>query len=181
MHREVLARGHRAQVVHIAALNPGNKGHAKLAGEKRILAIGFLAAPPAWIAKDVDVGRPERQSIKNAMVALALRLVVLAAGLGRDDVAHRVHQRGVPRCAHADSLRKDRRVAGARHSVKRLIPRLVVGNAKPRDGCCPVLELVGLLIQGHPSHQVMCPLSRRQTGVLIRRRGLLCQRDWADE
>ena len=29
------------------------------AGQEGIFAVGFLPAAPAWIAKDVDVGRPD--------------------------------------------------------------------------------------------------------------------------
>ena len=38
------------------------------AGEERIFAVGFLAAAPARIAKDVDVGRPEIEALEDLAV-----------------------------------------------------------------------------------------------------------------
>ncbi len=78
VHGKVLAGGHRAQVVQVSALHAADKGHAHLGGQERVFAVGLLAAAPARIAKDVDVRRPEGQPEKDAVVALPLRLVVLA-------------------------------------------------------------------------------------------------------
>ena len=82
VHGEVLAGGDGAQVVQVVALHAVNEGHAQPAGEERIFAVGLLAAAPAGIAKDVDVGRPEGEAVKDAVVAFALRLVVFGAGFG---------------------------------------------------------------------------------------------------
>ena len=91
--RVVLGRGDRLEVFGIVALHAGDEGHAQLGGEKGIFAVGFLPAPPAGIAKDVDVGRPEIEAEEDAVVPFALRLVVLGASLGGDGFAFLVdHQ-----------------------------------------------------------------------------------------
>ena len=97
VHREVLAGRDGAQVLEVVALHAADEGNAHAAGQERIFAVGLLAAAPARIAKDVDVGRPERESVKDAVVAFALRLVVLGAGLVGDHVAHAVQHRCGPR------------------------------------------------------------------------------------
>ena len=83
VHGEVLAGGHGAKMIEVVALHAADKGDAQPAGEERIFAVGLLAAAPARIAEDVDVGRPEGQAIEDAVIALALRLVVLGAGFRR--------------------------------------------------------------------------------------------------
>ena len=170
----MLACGHGAQVVQIAALNAGNKSHAHLAGEKRVLAVGLLASAPAGIAEDVNVGRPERQAVEDAMVAFALGLVVFGAGFGGDDLAHVVNDGGVPRGCHADGLWKDGGVTRAGHAVQGLIPGLVIRNAEAGYGRGPVFKLGGFFVERHAAHQVVGALCRGEFGV--QPRVLLCGR-----
>ena len=59
MNGEVLASGDGAEVVEVISLDSGDEGHAEPGGEERVLAVGLLAAAPAGIAEDVDVGGPE--------------------------------------------------------------------------------------------------------------------------
>src|ERR1035437_3606617 len=98
-----------AQVIEVVALHAGNKRHAHLAGEEWVFAVGFLAASPARIAEDVDVGRPEGQPIKDSVVALSLCLVILRAGFAGDGLSHIVDNAGVPGGGHADGLGKHSR------------------------------------------------------------------------
>src|ERR1039458_5303017 len=167
VHGKVFAGGHCAEMIKIAALNTGDKGYAELAGKEGIFAVGLLAAAPARIAKDVDVGRPEGESVEDAVIALALSFVVLASGLGGDDVSHGVDDRWVPGGGHADGLRKDRGVAGAGNAVEGFVPGLIVGNAKTWDGGGPVFKLVGFFFEGHAAHQIMRTLSSRELGVEV--------------
>ncbi len=175
MHGEVLAGGDGAQVFEVVALDAGDKGNAQSAGEERVLAVGLLASAPAGIAEDVDVGRPEGQSIKDAVVAFTLGLVIFGPRLRGDDIAHAVDDRGVPGGAHADGLRKHGGIACAGDTVQRLVPRLVVGNAEPGNRGGPVFKLCGLLIQGHAPDQIVSAFGRGELGVEIGR--LLGQRE----
>ena len=65
VHGEVLGRGDDAVVLRIVALHAGDEGDAHARGEERIFAVGFLAAAPARIAEDVDVGRPEVEALED--------------------------------------------------------------------------------------------------------------------
>ena len=136
-------------MLEVLALHAGHKGDSQAAGKERIFAVGLLAPPPARVAKDVDVRRPECEAIEDAVIVFPLRLVVLGAGLVGDDLAHALHNRWIPGRGHADGLGKHRGVAGARHAVQRFVPGLVVGNAEPGNRCGPVFKLVCLLLQGH--------------------------------
>src|SRR5205814_4722923 len=55
------------------------------AREERIFAVSFLAAAPARIAKDVDVGRPKGEAVVAAGISVLYSIVVLGARFGRDD------------------------------------------------------------------------------------------------
>src|SRR6266568_7437342 len=59
---EVLGCEYGLQIVRVVALQAGNECHADAAGKKWIFSVGFLAAPPARVAKDVDVGRPKGET-----------------------------------------------------------------------------------------------------------------------
>jgi hypothetical protein len=95
VHGKVLGRGDDAVVAGIVALHAGDEGYAHAGGEERIFAVGLLAAAPARIAKDVDVGRPEVEAFKDVAVAGAHGLHVLDAAFGADDNGHLVDGGGV--------------------------------------------------------------------------------------
>src|SRR5579862_6347324 len=122
MHSEVLACCDCFRMIRIVTLYAGDEGYAHPAGEEWIFAVGLLAASPARVAKNVDVGRPERQAVEDAVIAFLLGAVVLGARFGGDDVAHGVDHLRVPGRGHADGLWKDRGVAGAGDSVEGLVP-----------------------------------------------------------
>ena len=167
MHGKVLAGGHRAQVAEILALHSGDKGDAQPCGEERVLAVCLLAATPAGIAEDVDVGRPESQAVKDAVIPFPLGLVVLGAGFGGNHVPHGADHDRIPGGGHADGLRKDGRVTGAGHAVQGLVPGLVVGNAEARDRNGPVFKLGGLFVQSHAAYQIVGAFSRGEFGVEV--------------
>ena len=58
VHGEMLGRGDDLGAIRVGPLHALDEGHAHARGEERILAIGFLAAAPARVAEDVEVGRP---------------------------------------------------------------------------------------------------------------------------
>ena len=101
------------------------------------------------------------------MIVFALRLIELRPCLIGDDGAHRVHDGRIPGGGHADGLRKDRGVAGARDTVKGLVPGLIVRYAEARNGGRPILKLAGLLFQRHAADQIMRALRGRKLGVAI--------------
>ena len=133
VHGVVLGGGDHLEVVRIVALHALDEGHGHAAGEERIFAVGLLAAAPARIAEDVDVGRPEGEAAIAAVIVVADGLVVLGARLGGDGVGDAVHQVGVPGGGEPDGLREDGGLAGARDAVQRFVPPVVGGDAEARD------------------------------------------------
>ena len=72
---EVLAGGDRLWMVCVVTLHAFDKSDAHATRQERIFAVSFLSAAPTWIAKDVDVGRPEGQAVEDEVVALSMRQV----------------------------------------------------------------------------------------------------------
>ena len=172
VHSEMFARRNRAQMIQIVALHAADKRYSHAPGQERVLAVSLLTASPPRVAKDIDVGRPERQAIKDAVIRFRAAPGCTWRAPRRNHVAHAVHNRRIPRCRHADRLRKHRRLSRARHAMQRLIPCLVIGYAQPRNRRSLVFELVCLFIK------VMRPTrswarSWRKLGVKISR--FLCE------
>src|ERR1035441_535875 len=87
--------GHRLDVFGIVPLKAANKSDAKLCGEKRVFAVGFLTATPARVADNIDVGRVEVETDMLTRVALVFGniIVVLGAAFGGDYISFLVDQR----------------------------------------------------------------------------------------
>ena len=62
MHSEVLWSGDGLKIFRIIALQAFNEGNAQARSQIGILAVGFLAAAPARIAKNIDVRRPDGEA-----------------------------------------------------------------------------------------------------------------------
>jgi len=60
VHGEVLWRGDHRGMQGIAALKATDESTGERGSEGGVLAVGFLPAAPAWVAEDIDIGRPER-------------------------------------------------------------------------------------------------------------------------
>src|SRR5260370_8947780 len=59
---KVFWRGHGLQIFRIITLETGHERDADSRSQVRVLAVRFLPASPARIAKDIDVGSPDGQS-----------------------------------------------------------------------------------------------------------------------
>src|ERR1022692_4222695 len=77
VHGKMLRRRDHAKILRVIALQSGDKSYAHPTRDKWILAVGFLPAPPARIAEDIDVRRPEVQALHDVAVSSARRLVML--------------------------------------------------------------------------------------------------------
>ena len=74
---------------------PANELVAEGGGEEGVFAVGLLAAAPAGVSEDVDVGGPDGEAEVDAVDVVSDGLVVLGAGFGGDDGADLFHQGGV--------------------------------------------------------------------------------------
>src|SRR5207247_3775954 len=120
------------QIPGIVALQSLDKFDSEPAREVRIFAVGFLAAPPARIAKDIDVWRPEGETIKPAPIPSPLRLVILGSCLFRDDSRDTADQLRVEGRAETDGLREYCRDAES-DAVQRIVPPVVLGKGGTRE------------------------------------------------
>src|SRR6185437_15164119 len=147
-----------------------------------------LSSAPAWIAKDVDVGRPVVEARRAARRCSrrdllhwrpALRLVILRARFGGDGIADAVNQVRVPRGAKRNRLREHGRAAGS-HAMQRLIPPVVDRNAEPRNGRRDILHLQNFFFESHAADEVGGALLGRQARILVWSGRLAEQRKGAD-
>ena len=124
----------------IIALHAGHKRDRQASAQERIFAIGFLAAPPAWIAKDVDVGCPEIQAFENVGVACTHVLRMFDSALNANSRRHLVNARHIERGSKTDGFGK-LRDAVRNDAVQGFAPPIVRRNVQARDGACLIHEL----------------------------------------
>src|ERR1700678_3040460 len=141
MYGEVLRCRDCAEVAWVITLQPTHEIASQRRSEERIFAIGFLSATPARIAEDVDIRRPDGQPEIDTVNPFANRLVVLGAGLRRNDRSDALKQAGIPRGGHPDRLRKEGRIARARYPMQTFAPVVISGNAQVWDGWCGINTL----------------------------------------
>ena len=139
---------------HVAVpLQAADIGRAQLGGQHRVLAVGLMAAAPAGVAEDVDVGGPEGQPLVDVPVAVGGEGVVLGAALGGGHVAQFLHQLRIEPRRDADDLGKAGRHARPGHPVQGLVPPVVGRHAQPVNGRRVKLQLTRSLGNGHLRHK----------------------------
>src|SRR5579864_754751 len=92
VHRKMFRSRDDPEVFGIVPLQPGYKSHAHASSEKRIFAVSLLPPSPAWIAKDVDIRRPEVQALHNVPVACLHSLVMFSPSFSANNNRHLVNQ-----------------------------------------------------------------------------------------
>ena len=179
----VLGGGDGAEVFRVVALDALDEGGAEAGGEEGIFAVGFLAAAPAGIAKDVDVGRPDGEAVVAVVIVVGDGVVVLGASFSGDDFADGVDERRVPGGGVADGLREHGGVAGARDAVEAFVPPVVGGDVEARDGRGAVDELGDFFFEGQAADEVVDALVDGERGIAEGERGcgfdLFFGRRWA--
>jgi len=150
---EMLRGGNGKVVLRVISLQPGHEGHCQPAAQVRIFAVGFLPPPPARIAEDVDVGRPEIQAFEDVGMTVCLGLDVLDPAFDANDVRHIVNGCRIERRGQPDRLWKFR-CAVPGDAVEGLAPPVIGGYSEPLDRASLIDQLGGLLLQGHPVNEV---------------------------
>ena len=115
-------------------MEAADHGKAHLGSEVGVFAIGFLAASPTGITEDVDVGRPEGETLVALDVARAFRLLGFHAGLVADGGEHLMEQGVVPRGGHTHGDGEDGGKTVAPYTVEGFVPPLELGDAQTGDG-----------------------------------------------
>ena len=158
-------------------MQAGNKRNAQASGEKWVLAIGLLAASPAWIAENINVRRPDGEAAIPVRRAVGVDFGgVLSAKFRADGVGDVVHERLIERRGHANGLGKNGGDPRAGDAVKTFVPPVIGGNTEPRNRGSDVPGLVDFFVEGHAGNQIVGALFGGQLGIQIRRvrRRLLC-------
>src|SRR5260370_11626933 len=106
MHRVMFGRRDDLEIMRIGTLHPLNKRDCQAARKIWIFAVRCLTASPARVAKYIDVGRPECESVIAAMVVVAKGFVVFRTGLRGNDVRNAMHQVRIPGGGDPDGLRE---------------------------------------------------------------------------
>ena len=152
VHRKVLAAGRGLQILPMS-LQALDEADTQTAGQIRILAVGLVSPAPSGIPENIDVRAPYRQPLVDVPIPMAALPVVLGPRLVRDHAADFLLHILVKHGGHADRLRKHRGRAGPGHTVQRFVPPVVGRNPQPRNRRRVILQLGGLLLQGHLPHQ----------------------------
>ncbi len=142
----MLRRGDDLRALGIGALQAADEGDAHRRGQDGILAIGFLAASPARIAEDVDVGGPavEPGSDMPDPPGFA-RERVEPADLGADRACYRLDERRIEAGGQTDRLGEIGRRDRPQRAVERFRPPVIGRNVEPRD-CGRDVEQLGQLL-----------------------------------
>ena len=151
----VFGRGDGLEIARVISLESSDESSAETAGEERVFAVSFLAASPARIAKDVDVGGPEGEAEVARGVVVELRVVIFGAGLGGNDVGDAMEEAGVPGGGETDGLRKNGGDTGASDAMESFIPPVVSGYLQARDGGGDVLQLGDFFFEGKAGNEVV--------------------------
>ena len=149
------------------SLQAADDGHAQLARQVRILAVGFHAPSPARIAEDVDVRGPEGDALILLHQPRLPGLVVLHPGLVADGREDFVNQRFIKGGGHADGLREHRGGPVAGHPVQGLAPPVVGLDAQGGHRGGRIHGQGRLLLQGQAGNQVFRPLFGRKGTVFV--------------
>ena len=116
-----------------------------------------MAAAPAGLADDVDVGGPAGQApVDSDVLAEGFAFVVLCPDLVGDGGGHLVEKLIVEAGRHSDGLGENGGRTGAGYAVKGLVPPVVGGDAQPGNGRRVVAQLTHFFFQGHLGDQFFC-------------------------
>ncbi len=173
VHGKMFRRGNHAKIFWIVTLQSGDKRHSHSSGEKRILAVGFLAAAPPRIAKNIYVRGPEVEPLHNVAPSCAHRLIMFGARFGANHFGHVMDQRNVKRRREANRLGKYCSRARPGHSVQCLTPPVVCRNLQARDCTRLVYQLRCFLLEGHLPYQIVNPLTGRSRRIKINPQGCI--------
>src|SRR5215207_8908546 len=108
-----------------------HEGRRHLTRQEGIFPPRFLSSPPAWIAKNVDIRRPESKSLILIGIAVATeRGMIFCPPLIADGGCDSMDQFFVPGCRHADRLRENSGASVAGNTMQCLTPIIVGGDVQ---------------------------------------------------
>src|SRR5450631_4122355 len=130
MHGIVFWSSYGEEILGIVALQALHEFHAHATSEVGIFAISLLSTSPAWVAKNVDVRRPDGESEENAVNIVAHCLVVLGARFSRNHRGYLVLKTQIPCGRESNGLGKQSGITRAGNTVQPFAPVVVLGNTQ---------------------------------------------------
>src|SRR4029079_11611946 len=97
----------RLEIFRVVTLQTRHKRNSHSTGQIGILAVSFLPASPARVAKNIDIGRPEIETFVDIPPSCADSLIVLGSSFLSNRRRHLMNQGSVERCGQPDRFRKD--------------------------------------------------------------------------
>lgn len=85
-----------------------------------------MSASPTWVAVDVDVGSPERKTLIDLQRTILLGNLIFGSRLIRCSSEHIIYHTVIKRGSHTDGLREDGGKTGTCHSMKSLVPPIIL-------------------------------------------------------
>ena len=133
VNREMLRAGGGLHIFTVS-LKTFYKSGSQFSGEVRVLSVGLMTPAPSGITENVDIRRPEGQSLINIPVIVLHILIVFRSSLSGNNLRHLMKKLRIKAGCQTDRLRKNRRLTASGHAMKSLIPPVVRRNPQVSDG-----------------------------------------------
>src|SRR5579859_1766145 len=133
VYRVMFRRGYHAEIFRILPLQACHKRYTHAAGQERIFAIRLLSTPPARIAEDVDIRRPEVEAFHDVAASSAHSLVVLRSGLSSNDDGHLMDGLVIKCGRQANGLGKYGSCTSIGNTMQGLAPPVISRYLQPGD------------------------------------------------
>ena len=170
VHSIMLGTGMRLVILGISRpLHAPDYRHTHTGGQVGILPPSFLPSSPTWVAENVHIGIPKRQSfVAPSVTAMPPGIMEFGTPL----IAHRhiniFYQLVVEHGSHPHSNGINRSQTVTGHSVQRLAPPIIRLDAQTLHAGRLVLHQRDFLFQRQPFQQIVRTLLRRQIRIFIR-------------
>ena len=149
VHGKMLGACRGFEVGGVIPLQAFDVGCAEKPRQKRILPIGFLPAPPAWVAVNIEIGGPHRQPLIDAVIASALAFIEFSARLRGNRFRNPENQRFAEGGRHADRLGENSGHTCPRDPVQALVPPIIGQDVEARNAFGSMHELGDQLDRVH--------------------------------
>jgi len=169
VHREVFGARGGLEITRVVALQAPHHGHAQFTSEEGVFAKRLLATPPPRVTEDVDVGRPEGETLILAAPAGGHRGMMLGARLVGDGAGDALDQHPVPSGPQPDDLRKDGRPAIAADTMAGFAPPVVGGYAEAFDRAAFVEQLADFFQQRKAGDEIVDAGGERKIRIVERK------------
>ena len=116
-------------IVRMVSLESLHGSHTHYRGKERVLTVGLLTTAPSRVSEDVDVRSPESQSVILLVLSPAYCVVIFCTCLVRNICECLKVGLGIEGRRHTDGLRVDCGKTSPGHTVKGLVPPVVVRNS----------------------------------------------------